>query len=895
MSKQYPGGIISKTAPVPSGPFANSTAPGIWTLEQQAYWQKLGQWPTAGNVANYIEDVFSTYLYTGNSSTQFIPNGINLGPNTGNSNYFNAGQINTEQSASAFDLGTSDWTVQCWIKTSYTSRIDPFELNGGTSSGFFGLTLNSSASGDIEWNESSGGSSVAVITATGTTVANGSWHNIAVTRSGNSVRLFFDGTQVGSTYTTSYTYGGASRAFRFGNRFPGGISSSSVFYISNFRVVKGTALYTTTFTPPTEALTQISGTSYLGAQSSSSLVDTTLIGNSYTSNVTPNGSGPFSYGTGSGGLVWNKLRAGAGLNANHKLYDTVRGVNKELYSNLTTAQGTKTDALNEFNASGFTLGAQDINETGGTYTSWTFREQAKFFDIVTYTGNGANRTISHSLGSTPGCIIVKRTDTTGGWVTYHRSIGNTSVLFLDTTAPADSDPSYWNNTSPTSTNFSVGTFTGVNANAGTYVAYLFAHDAGGFGLSGTDNVISCGSMAVGGGVDAVVNLGYEPQWVMFKQAQVGGSGNWRIVDNMRGVPTGTTTGDKILSANLNSAEADAGANLIDFTSTGFIVKDNVIQGGDPYIYIAIRRGPMAVPTLGTSVFTPVASRSSGTSQATPIFNAGFPVDLLLTGIKAGGGSFAIPRLTVGQLGTATTDAESSASATYNFGGMLGILSASGGDLSNATVCGWNFRRAPSFFDVVCYTGTGTSTAFNHNLTVVPEMIITKIRNSAVPNWGVWHNALSPSSAMLFLNTTGTQGNGYVNTVTSTTFSFATANGVVNSSGNTYVAYLFATCAGVSKVGSYTGTATTKQIDCGFTGGARFVLIRRTDSTGDWYVWDSARGIVAGNDPYLLLNSTAAEVTNTDYVDTYNAGFEISSTAPAAINASGGTFIFLAIA
>jgi hypothetical protein len=74
-----------------------------------------------------------------------------------------------------------------------------------------------------------------------------------------------------------------------------------------------------------------------------------------------------------------------------------------------------------------------------------------------------------------------------------------------------------------------------------------------------------------------------------------------------------------------------------------------------------------------------------------------------------------------------------------------------------------------------------------------------------------------------------------------------------------------------------------------------VLIKRTDSTGDWYVWDSARGIVSGNDPYLLFNSSDAEVTNTDYIDTANSGFEISSTAPAAINANGGSFIFLAIA
>jgi hypothetical protein len=120
-------------------------------------------------------------------------------------------------------------------------------------------------------------------------------------------------------------------------------------------------------------------------------------------------------------------------------------------------------------------------------------------------------------------------------------------------------------------------------------------------------------------------------------------------------------------------------------------------------------------------------------------------------------------------------------------------------------------------------------------------------------------------------------------------------GSTNSNPVRYVAYLFATVAGVSKVGSYTGTGTTQVINCGFTAGSRFVMIKRTDSTGDWYVWDSARGIVAGNDPYILLNSTAAEVTNTDYVDTANSGFEISSTAPAAINANGGTFIFLAIA
>jgi hypothetical protein len=171
------------------------------------------------------------------------------------------------------------------------------------------------------------------------------------------------------------------------------------------------------------------------------------------------------------------------------------------------------------------------------------------------------------------------------------------------------------------------------------------------------------------------------------------------------------------------------------------------------------------------------------------------------------------------------------------------------------------------------------------------------RRDTTGNWNVYSAALGATKYILlnsdYYESTAT----FVwndTAPTSSVFTVGTFGGV-NASGGTYVSYLFATCPGVSKVGSYTGTGTTQQINCGFTAGARFVLIKRTDYDGDWYVWDSARGIVAGNDPYLLLNSTAAEVTGTDYVDTYSAGFEISSTAPAAINASGGTFVFLAIA
>ena len=109
-----------------------------------------------------------------------------------------------------------------------------------------------------------------------------------------------------------------------------------------------------------------------------------------------------------------------------------------------------------------------------------------------------------------------------------------------------------------------------------------------------------------------------------------------------------------------------------------------------------------------------------------------------------------------------------------------------------------------------------------------------------------------------------------------------------------IAYLFASLPGVSKVGSYTGNGTSQTIDCGFSSGARFVLIKRTDAGGNWLVVDTERGLVSGNDPVLLLDATNAEQTNLDIVDPTSSGFIVNGTS-ANWNASGGSYIFYAIA
>ena len=595
-----------------------------------------------------------------------------------------------------------------------------------------------------------------------------------------------------------------------------------------------------------------------------------------------------------GGLVWIKSRPAF---VDFAMYDTARGATQEIGSNSVSVQTTQANGLTAFNTTGFNLGSSTlVNASGNTFVSWTFREQAKFFDVVTWTGNDTNRTIAHALGSVPGCIMVKRVDTlSANWAVYHRSLANTQYLVLNDTAAAATGAAWWNSTTPTSTVFSLGTNGDVNASGSTYVAYLFAHDAGGFGAAGTDNVISCGTFTTDASGNATVNLGYEPQWTL--QKRTNSTGNWFISDVMRGMTVSAAA--NLLRPNLSDAESTGGT--ITPTATGFTVSG--YGNGLSIIYIAIRRGPMAVPTSATTVFTPLALNNvSGTVNTT-----GFPIDLQMQFYRSGGigasNSQWVDRLrgfssTSTQIGPRLYTPSDIAENDTALGTLFSNTGFStSGNWASIPMVYWNWRRAPGFFDEVCYDGNSTSgRTVTHNLGVAPELIIVKSRNTGT-NWAVYCQPLGNTKRLILnLDVADNADVTYWNNTSPTSTVFYVGNSPnVNTTSQTYVAYLFATCAGVSKVGSYTGTGTTLQINCGFTAGSRFVMIKRSDSTGDWYVWDSARGIVSGNDPYLLFNSTAAEVTNTDYVDTYSAGFEISSTAPAAINANGGTFIFLAIA
>jgi len=503
---------------------------------------------------------------------------------------------------------------------------------------------------------------------------------------------------------------------------------------------------------------------------------------------------------------------------------------------------------------------------------------------VTWTGDDTtNRTHAHNLGSVPGLIIVKATSRSSNWTCYHRSLGNTKGLSLNSTDAAYNTTA-WNSTSPTDSVFTATSGT-VNEGGQTYVAYLFAHDAGGFGDDGEQNIISCGSYTTNGDGEAEVNLGWEAQFTIIKQSD--GANAWRINDSMRGAPVGQTQ-KKLLSANTADAESNSSEGAYP-TATGFAVSGHATFSN--YIYIAIRR-PMKTPESGTEVFA--IDTSGATAPTPPAFNSGFPVDMAFYKQTDGSSGFVSSRLTSNAwMALELTQAETAnAGFTFDF---------QDGWRNNTQIAAyrysWMFRRASGFMDVVAYTGTGAGTQLvYHNLQVSPELVIIK-RRDGTGNWLV--NTLTNGSIVysVGLNSTSAdnaslyQGTAY----SAPTYIGVRGTSLATISSATYIAYLFATLPGVSKVGSYTGTGADINVDCGFSSGARFVLIKRTDSSGDWYVWDSARGIVSGNDPYLLLNSPAAEVTSTDYIDPLASGFTVTSSAPAALNASGGSYIFLAIA
>ena len=620
--------------------------------------------------------------------------------------------------------------------------------------------------------------------------------------------------------------------------------------------------------------------------------------------------------TGEGGMTWIKRRNGT---SDHNLFDTERGFSSTqsnmLSPNKHDPQLTMSSYVNA-TANGFALNhsGNDTNASGSDYVSWNFRKAPGFFDVVTYTGTGSTQNISHNLGSVPGMIIVKNIDLNAHWAVYHRELGSGKFLLLNDPDNEADDTSglYWGNTTPTSSVFTVGTQSRVNGlddyGVGyNYVAYIFAHDDQSFGDNGNEAIIKCGSYTGTGSAGNQITLGFEPQWLLVKNTSQAQAQDWRMFDNMRGVPTGDNSAE--LEPNQTSQERSA-FNIFNFNATGFETEstlDETNASGENFIYVAIRR-PHKPPEAATECFDVFTQTGSNSDQLRPGTSGSSVTDLAwiknitttsrnwVTGARLTGNQ----SLFLNNANAARTDIfDSSPNPWDQMSGteLNGADSFEAINVANDSYVNYHFTRKPGFMDVVTYKGVSASDlTVSHNLGVVPELMIvynmTESQGSAV-----YVEAIGNTKTMFINVHDDPEVRDCWNQTSPTATNFTLGNdSKVNNNGDNHVAYLFATLAGISKIGTYTGTGNDINIDCGFTAGARFILIKRTDANGDWYVFDSARGIYPGNDSSIVLNTDSSPVTNIDSIDPLNAGFTVKSSAPAGLNNSnGGTYMFLAIA
>ena len=301
------------------------------------------------------------------------------------------------------------------------------------------------------------------------------------------------------------------------------------------------------------------------------------------------------------GMIWFKRRDSA---ANHSVFDAVRGVTKRLATNTTGNDTTVSDALTSFNSDGFTLGndaSNYINYNTATYVAWCWKAgttsglsggsitpDAYSFNatsgtsIVKFEGNGSvGATVVHGLGAVPKMIIIKGTDLyVNNWQVYHVVGGNTgNYVFNNTDAFADDD-SRWNDTTPSSTVWTMGSGATVNYNGRTFVAYLFS-DIQGYS--------KFGSYTGNGNADGVfVYTGFRPAFLMVKRT--GGVGPYIVFDNKR---AGYNVSNYMLFAERTSAEDAGSTERVDLLSNGFKMLNSDVDhnGAESYVYMAFAEAP----------------------------------------------------------------------------------------------------------------------------------------------------------------------------------------------------------------------------------------------------------------------------------------------------------------
>lgn len=595
--------------------------------------------------------------------------------------------------------------------------------------------------------------------------------------------------------------------------------------------------------------------------------------------------------SGEGGAVFVK---GANLGSDWVVGDSIIGDNHCMCTNNGSGRDTQTSKFRSLTSNGFEVGDDnEVNNVSYDYISFGFRKQKQFFDIVEFTGTGSVQTIAHNLGSVPGMIIVKCYSTgSRDWNVYHREIASGSPgnfrLRIDSDSGRNNSSSYWNNTAPTDTHFTVGTSGDVNDPGQQFVAYLFAHNETVHGEEEDQSLIACGSYT-GNGSNITVNIGWEPQFFLVKAADQ--TADWVITNTLYRFGANKPSNDQPLDAktmNWNNPTPMTTTNARISQEWNGVGIRNESQGfcndsGQRYIYLAVRTAVGLVakpPAAGTDVFH--CGPANGPAECPPgSFETNFPVDFALE--KKPGSVTDWEGMTrksgVYRWFPNTASGLPSSNSSFVWDSSTGFTQNMPGSSSF-----WAWSRSRGF-DVQCTYAQGART-YNHNLGQVPEMIwVGRLERND------WHGAghykmrtTNPWDNVLYMNgdSAGNPGLGYWDNTAPTATTFTLGSNEAMSYYNIMV-MLWCSVPGICKLDDYNGDGgTSNAVDCGFQ--PRYVMIKRVDSSGDWKIWDHARGTNV-----LRLNLTNSQV-NDNLISFTSTGFTLIS-PDGTVNANGGRYIY----
>lgn len=840
-TNQYFDGYITEVnfidgqALTPSSFGETSATTGVWQPKKYA-----GTYGTNGFYLPFTSSQYglSMFATTGTGFSTFAGSFVSGDP-TGT-------QVNLPANSTNLAIGTGDFTVEGWVNTSVNGKGSLIGIG----------TVNTTGSLWFGWEDNTttyvrfGATDVV---STGLSLSSAGWVHLAVTRSGSTVRLYKNGSLVGSgtssanlNLTDIASIGGYAKTSASAYTLQGSLS--------NVRLVVGTALYTgSTYTVPTSALTAISGTQLLTLQNS------TLRDNS-ANNYGLSAVQPFVLDASGNANNWQPN--GINVTAVDSTYDSMTDV-----PTLTSATASNFNVLNP------------LSVTTGTVSAGNLQ----------YVGANASKRINGTLAVNSGkwyweVTLLNAPESPRGSGTAYNGFGFGLATTFDSSAGGTSstdwinlkDNGYYKNFSNANTD------AGVSFSSGDVLAIAVDLDANTFTFYRNNSSLATGTL-------------------------------------------GVTAGTQLVPA-MYSYNGSFGAMACNFGQRPFAYTP-------PTGYVALNTFNLPTPTIGATAssqankYMDVLLYTGDSTSNRALTGLNFQPDFMWSKSRSnayGNKLYDAVRGVSAQLVSNDTAAESTTGSaslvSFNNNGVT-IGNDTGINGSGATFVDWFWKangsgssntagsitstvsaNTTSGFSVVTYTGNGTGGAtVGHGLGVAPKMLIVKNRvQGTYGNWNVWHTAIT-GSQYLSLNLTdavSTNNNRWNGTIpTSTVFSLgADSFGNTNKSGDTYVAYVFSDVQGYQKIGSYTGNGSTDGtfIYTGFK--PKFIIIKRTDAVNDWVMYDATRNTYNEIKDYLEPNTSDAESvgTNDRNIDILSNGFKCRFSGNA-INGSGGTFIYLAIA